>query len=146
MDEKFDSAFETLFSEFPINYRAIQYSYDFPPSIISNELREIRNYISKKISFVNKTVRSDAKFYLLSSYLNMVLLPLLITTEESSGSYPLKPELLKDMRKDIDLIIAEAESIDAKEISSHTIMKAIDRLWGQLNSTSEALWTKSDRY
>jgi hypothetical protein len=146
MNDKFDSVFETLFSELPINYRSIQYPYDFPPNLISNELREIRNYISKKISFSSKSVRSDAKYYLLSNYLNMVLLPLLIYSEKSSSSYPLKSELLNDMKKDIDLILAEVERIDSIEISSHTIMKAIDKLWGKLNSTSEALWTKTDRY
>lgn len=147
MNDRFDSAYETLFSELPINYRFdVSYPFDFSPSKISGELREIRNYISKQIISNSKPVRPDAKFYLLSSFLNMVLLPLLISSVENDDNFPLKPSFLKSMKKDIDLILRQSNSIDVEEISSHTIMKAIDQLWGELYSTSEALWTNTKRY
>jgi len=147
MNDKFDNAFETLFSELPINYRSIQFHpYEFHPSIITSGLREIRNYISKKFLSSSKPVRPDAKFYLLSSYLNMVLLPLLISSEDNADSFPLKTQLFEYMKKDIDMIFEQSNLIDVEEISSHTIMKSIDLLWGKLYSTSEALWTKTDKY
>ena len=144
MNENFENAFETLFSEFPSNLQLREFDY-FSPFTVSS-LREIRNYIILQVSESEKIIRADAKFYLLNNYTYMVLLPYLMTSEYSDSRYPVDEKFIKKIKSDINLIIERSNSIDKEEISSHVISIAINDVWDKLFSTSEAFWTKPDHY
>lgn len=144
MDKYFETSFETLFSEFPATFGTEEFPYLTP--ILRGSLREIRNYISSHVDSNTKSIRSDAKFYLLNNYAYMILLPYLMSQDLKDGSYPLTDDFTNPIKSDIDEIIKYSTSMDGEQISSHTISRAINDLWGKLFSTSEAFWTKPDRY
>jgi hypothetical protein len=111
-----------------------------------------------------KTLRSDAKYFLLLNLLQMVFTPLrlhggpLLAGEGFAGSGPIPEggtfaDLISFLRDDLRLILNDAarrqegreklqdsSAPQDREISSHLVMEAIVANWSQLGLNSFRIW------
>lgn len=148
MDEIYNNVFDTLFNEFPLVYgRYYDGLREAPADVVLTNLREIRNYISLEVDKKDyKRVRPDAKLFLISNYYHMVLLPVLMYNGEQNKKYPLNDDFKNQVRKDVNLIMTAANRSANEEITSHSIIMAINETWKNLFTTVRMSWSNSDNY
>lgn len=152
MDQIFNDAYENLFSEFPIFYDYRFYGrelFGIPPDVSENDLRTVRNAIIESVNnSKSKTIRPDAKLFLMANYTYMVLFPLLLANRSRDNRFPLNKDFRDKIKNDIRVIFEQA-SIETSnespnEITSHSILKAIDNRWKTLYSTTGISWSDGD--
>lgn len=150
MDKGYNDIFETLFSELPLLYEERFYRSriaPYPPGELLDNLREVRNYITSVASDNQyKKIRPDAKLFLLSNYLHMVLLPVMFKSYRDEKGFPLNSEFRDNIRRDIDQILSEADNTSSKEITSHSIVGSINSIWGKLFTTVKMSWSDPENY
>ncbi len=103
--------------------------------MIENEIEDFE--IDSKIR-----LRGDAKFFLLTNFHQMILRPLLLATISRQIDQPFhREELLHMVRNDVRTIIDYfREENNCEEISGHSIMRTVDKMWEQLNSSRFEIW------
>ena len=153
MKDKFNRAYEELYEIYPERFFLDKlYRTDFP--MLERMKSEYREFFIKEELFSeiikreiyefelkNKyPLRTDAKYFLLVNFNNMIIKPIL--HQILSGDKELSEILINDLIKtDIKTILKNSLEIRKEEkISGHDIMKSIDVLWPTLNSTKIELW------
>jgi hypothetical protein len=82
-----------------------------------------------------KTIRDDGLLALELGFLELVALPLIATNTVG------RPELEELMPADVELVARHAaRASDEQEVSSHTIITAIDQTWGDLRLAGLPYW------
>lgn len=153
MKDKFHRTYDELYDIYPeFNFLNRFASYN---NIMFRRLNsEYREFFLKEELFIESVKREimefefekrfpfrpDAKYFLLTSFHSMIIKPLLyqVQNEDTEISEKLISELIKS---DIKTIMIN--SLDYKKedkISGHDILKSIDTLWPQLQSTKMELW------
>lgn len=89
-------------------------------------------------------LRSDAKFFLVSTFDNMIIKPIILYYLEHNKSDigNIESELNKIIDNDIILILNNSlknKKVDEK-ISGHQIMSSVDNLWGEMLSSKVEIW------
>lgn len=92
-------------------------------------------------------LRADAKFFLVSTFDNMIIKPLLkryieSTQNENVSFYDFENEMFDIIDFDIILILRNSlknRDGDSK-ISGHQIIKSVDMLWGEMRSSKFEIW------
>lgn len=155
MKEKFNKTYDSLYDMYPDGYfvhRSSRFDKDHLGFVkISSELREfyirqeaiiellrreILNFeIQRKFPF-----RPDAKYFLITNFNNMIVKPILYQILENDKE--ISEETLREyVTSDIKTIMYNSLEIrKEKLVSGHDILKSIDSLWSQLQSTKMELW------
>jgi len=90
----------------------------------------------------NFSLRGDAKLFLLTNFHQMIIRPILL----ASISRQIRPlfhreELLTMVRDDLRTIVKfSREYSNGEEISGHSIMRTIDKIWEKLKSSKLDIW------
>jgi hypothetical protein len=155
MKEKFNKTYDLLYDMYPDGYfvhRFSRFDKDFLGfAKISSELREF--YIRQElvIELMKREIldfeiqrkfpfRSDAKYFLITNFNNMIIKPILYQILENDKE--ISEDILREyITSDIKTIMYNSLEIRKEElISGHDILKSIDSLWPQLQSTKMELW------
>ena len=136
MREEFYKAYEELYSEY-VYEQNFRHRRPFP-------LYEEEYYIIKKIRIAidsadeEKTLRPDAKYFLLVNFHHLIVRPLFERRPYREKFYP---KIENDIDADIETIVSETkQESEQGEISGHKIMDTINRLWKDLRTTRLELW------
>lgn len=137
MDDRFKSVYQLLFdayqtsSERPI----AEGGAGMPP--ISASLRTVINQADEKLGLLNRHLRADAKYFLLTNFYTMVFLPLFFGNE---GRVNLE-ELLASISSDVYDITQDATTRSSdSEISGHVLLDSASRRWPYLRTTRFRVW------
>lgn len=155
MKEKFNQTYDLLYDMYPDGYFVHRFSrfdknflgfanmsselrefYIRQEAIIELLRREILNFeIQRKFPF-----RPDAKYFLITNFNNMIIKPILYQILENDKE--ISEDILREyVTSDIKTIMNNSFEIRKEErISGHDILKSIDSLWPQLQSTKMELW------
>jgi len=153
MKEKFSRTYDELYEIYPERFFLDKlYRTSFP--MLKRMRSEYREFFIKEELFselikreiyefelINKfPFRTDAKYFLLVNFNNMIVKPLLY--QVLKGDTELSEIQINDLIKtDIKTILRHSLEIKKEDkISGHEIMKSIDLLWPTLNSTKIELW------
>lgn len=121
------------------------------PLLLTKSEIELVDFISESINLADgvEKLRSDAKYFLLTNFHNLIVKPVLADVYFSieNPSWPRPPISLPELRIaikiDIQAIITDAgKNVDpnADRVSGHQIMAAINRVWRELRTTRFEIW------
>ncbi|WP_291120007.1 hypothetical protein [Empedobacter sp. UBA7248] len=89
-------------------------------------------------------LRADAKFFLVSTFDNMIIKPILINYLENNKSNfsDFENYVLEIVDYDIKLILKNSLNYkkEGEKISGHQIMKSVDNLWSEMRSSKVDIW------
>lgn len=96
----------------------------------------------------NFPLREDAKFFLLTTFDNMIIKPIVsYYLDESEDNEPninfenFDKELFEIIDFDINLILRNSlRNKKEEKISGHEILKTVDNLWGEMKSSKVEIW------
>ena len=102
---------------------------------------ELRKMIDEEISNnkLGNRIRNDSKYFLLLNFHQMFIIPLLLNDNVFQGITNEYKNSFETMRNDIRMILSYA-SKSANEITSHSILLAINELWKELKISSYDVW------
>ena len=85
-------------------------------------------------------LRPDAKMFLVTNFNQMIIKPLLVARTENQ--IDLNQKSISEMiQSDLKTILRFTYEIKKeRQASRHDVMKAIDQLWGKLESTKLEIW------
>jgi hypothetical protein len=87
-----------------------------------------------------RRLREDAKAFLAVNFQDLVIEPL-----RRAGVAASRVELSSDVRHDVALLVAEAESDSAgPEISGHGVVDSLSRNWSDLRISRYRLWERAE--
>jgi hypothetical protein len=121
MNQKYDAIFSRLYSGMP--------------TLSQPRLNDIKLAVDNATVNTNKTLRSDAKYFLFINFAHMVETPLAENNETSL--YP-----FNNMNEDIKTLVQSAslQDPDETEISGHQIIQALSQTWPSLKLSSLRIW------
>lgn len=141
MRQEYDRIYRELYtdyvSRFTRRYRSI-----FPNANEEFRLLVATNEAIDQID-QEKSLRSDAKYFLLVNFHHLIIEPLLEGKNEGIGQeLSITRDLETAIRRDITDIVQEAdgEQLDLQLVTGHQIMRAIDRIWERLQTTRFETW------
>lgn len=153
MERRFYDIYEKLFSDYVFEHgfshrRRLWYGEYLSEHDLLRLMRRIIEDTEfeflRNPEFEYAKMRPDAKFFLLSNFHLMVLLPLIESENRKDLPERQLENLLDYIRIDLKQIIKDAFQETRKtrnsEISGHTIMKAIDKNWKELKLSSMQIW------
>jgi len=143
MKREFSNIYDNLYVDYVFNYNQSRRYYYEREEI--NFIRIIRGSIER--SDRKQDLRSDAKYFLLVNFHQLVVLPVV-----EHNFYPIRDKEINSINleeaiiSDIDLIINE--SINSKkendnqeeQVSGHQIMNTINEIWRNLKTTRIDIW------
>ena len=106
-------------------------------------MQMIENEMDKMETYGNIRLRGDAKLFLLTNFHQMIIRPLLLASISQKTIPPLlrRNKLIEMVRADIQAVVEfSREDSNEEEISGHSIMRSIDKMWGKLNSAKFEIW------
>jgi hypothetical protein len=139
MTPEYSRAYEFLYSV---------YIYDSPRRRFNNIEIDFIRMIKYAIDISDPTMRlrSDAKFFLMVNFHQMIIRPLIDHPPFKKSDSNIPPEDLRiAIEEDINSIV-KGSIINTNEfkggegVSGHEIMKSIDQLWSSLKTTKFELW------
>lgn len=151
MKEKFNRTYDELYGMYPDAYFLARFSDNSLLGRISSEYREffvrmeplveiIRNEIQDFEFKYRWPFRPDAKYFLITNFNNMIIKPIMYNIFQNDDEVT-EGQLKEYIRSDVKLImITSYENKKEKLISGHDVLKSIDTLWPQLQSTKMELW------
>ncbi|NIJ46632.1 hypothetical protein FHR24_003127 [Wenyingzhuangia heitensis] len=153
MKEKFNQVYDELYEIYPerffmdnlysTKHRGLErMKSEFRELFIKEELfaELIKREINKFEYENNYPFRYDAKYFLLINFNNMIVKPILHLIIKGDKEF-LEPQINDLIKTDIKTILDNSLRLKTEEkISGHEIMKSIDTLWPNLNSTKMELW------
>jgi hypothetical protein len=153
MNRKFYNIYNDFFSDYVFEYgfshrRRLWYGeYISEQDLIRLTRRIIEDTefeLIRNSEFESTKMRPDAKFFLLSNFHLMVLLPLIESENRRDLPERQLEKLLDFIRIDLKQIMYDAfletRKMEKNEISGHTIMKTIDKNWKELKLSSMQIW------
>lgn len=155
MNAKFNRTYDMLYDMYPDGYfvhRFAKFDNNFLGfAKMSSELREfyirqesiveiLRNEIQVFEHNQRFPFRPDAKYFLITNFNNMIIKPILYQILENDRE--ITEDTLRDyVKNDIKTIMKNSFEIKKEElISGHDILRSIDTLWPELQSTQMKLW------
>lgn len=153
MKQKFYQAYDELYEMYPEGYFLHRFaSHDnFLFKRLTSELKEFYLKQEQLVESLKKEIekfefqhrfpfRPDAKYFLISNFNNMIVKPIIfqiLRDDKEITEEQLKNYLLTD----VQTIMSNALAYKKEEkISGHDVLKSIDSLWPQLQSTKMELW------
>ncbi|WP_343640719.1 hypothetical protein [Chryseobacterium sp.] len=161
MKDEYDKIYEQLFDYYeegdlfykinPDYSKVLQYiyyefkDYNLRRQIFSERVK--RNIMD--FEYQNKfPLRSDAKFFLVSTFDNMIIKPILQNYLEKNrlgtNNYysDFESELFEIIDYDIKLILNNSlnKRQGEEKISGHQIIRSVDNLWGEMKSSKIEIW------
>jgi hypothetical protein len=102
----------------------------------SKVIRQILGEAEQRLGHNGRSLRPDAKFFLLTNFLQMVAMPLRFTRRLGRDEFG---DLLS---ADINILLEQAakERPLTREISAHAVIDALSRYWKLLNLSRFRLW------
>jgi len=104
----------------------------------SIEVRRTLDEVEKRLQQTGQVLRSDAKFFLLINFMQMVAMPLRFTQRVETR------ELRDLLRNDIGFLVDRAIEVGGprakKDISAHAVIDALSRYWPNLKLSRFRLW------
>jgi hypothetical protein len=145
MKPEYEISYERLYADYLYDERRIfrrrlPFFDDSEYEIVKSIRREI------DASDKNESLRSDAKYFLLVNFHQMVLLPILEAGYDTTSiPKPVTdiPNLASSIESDIRKIVNSAfgSRLDqGQKVSGHEIMRTIDELWRTLECTKFDVW------
>lgn len=135
-----------MYPEEYILYRLASYN-----SSLFKELREFHLKQEKLVLLLKNEIiefefnhnlpfRPDAKYFIISNFNNMIIKPIMLQSnnnDQEINDDQLKKYLISDVRT---IMFNALENRKEDKISGHDILKSIDSLWLQLQSTKMEVW------
>lgn len=160
MHQEFENLYQQLYVGWPYA-AALQPVFD---RLRIGQMRDVVEDVRKAIDEAEATqsakLRTDAKYFLLLNFVDMVLLPISIVREKrfnEPGSNIISEEKMRsDLAHDVREIINEAvrkknaevaelpwserDKPEHKEISGHNVIDAIGNLWNEMKFNDYLYW------
>ena len=151
MRKELADIYENLFLDYPYSLREGYRPFFYDRLNISKLIH--RRIVIEEDRFIrdggqysnsdNVELRSDAKYFLMLIFYQMVALPL----QHPNIARDIEPEILADyITRDITLLMRYSYEIkvgaEVKEVTAHTILTAIDQKWEVLNISNFKLWNR----
>ena len=154
MNDNYYRIYDQLYDTYPDEFLALRLG-TFRGSFFANQFyEELREFIREQeyyVGIIRQTImvyemdnrfflRPDAKMFLVTNFNQMIIKPIIIAKNENSLN--LKQYSISEIiEKDVKTILRHTFEIKRdKEASGHDIMRAIDQLWGKLESTKLEIW------
>jgi len=144
MRTELENIYEQLFNSYDQGYYSENFTFkvDFYTQITGRIKKEIERLETEfKADWFHEQIkiRADAKLFLLLVFHQVIAVPI---ASESAGS---NRELLTGhIESDVAAILrsayAEKKSALVKEITAHTILSTVDRLWSNLKISDALFW------
>lgn len=154
MKEKYNIAYDKLYDMYPDGYFIQRFSRFEPLYGLKEFSLELREFFIRQEAIVESLrreiylfeleqkfpFRSDAKYFLITNFNNMIIKPILFQILDNDK------EISEDMLRefviaDIKTIMRNSIKIKKEDkVSGHEIMISIDSLWPELQSTRMELW------
>lgn len=145
MNKKYNEIYEDLFERMSFDYDYFYFQSRFRHRHIFDYHRSVFNSIRE--ADPNNNLRPDAKYFLQVNFVHLVILPILIEKENvknesnENNEIDFHEKLISNIKSDIRSIISESkQSEKEKTISGHSIMNAINNIWGKLETTKMEIW------
>lgn len=153
MKEKFNRTYDELYDIYPDGYflhRLARFD-NILLSNLSSQLREFYSKVEPMVEIIRREIeqfefkhrwpfRPDAKYFIITSFNNMIIKPILYQIIQNDNEVS-ENELKEFIRSDVNTIMNLSMQIKKEDkISGHDVLKSIDSLWSQLQSTKMELW------
>lgn len=154
MKDNYYRIYDQLYDSYPEDFLTLRLA-SFRGSFLSNQvLEELREFayqqeyftgIMRQVILIYEMdnglkLRPDAKLFLVTNFNQMVVKPLLIAREEKQLNIS-RESLANNIKNDLLAIIKYSVGIKKEsQVSGHEVMRAIDELWGNLESTKFEIW------
>ena len=128
-------------------YESEQYLRNISPQY-KNYRNKVKNIINTKIESLRLKVevRDDAKLFLLINFTDLIIIPVIERfSQEPSTIYINEDDFWEDVERDITFILDYAQRQQKRgknigEISSHSILNAINSQWNKILTLRIELW------
>ncbi|WP_445908871.1 hypothetical protein [Yeosuana sp.] len=154
MNDNYYRIYDQLYDTYPDEFLALRLGAFRGTYLANRFIEELREFIYEQEYFVgimrqtimiyemdNKFfLRPDAKMFLVTNFNQMIIKPLLVARTENK--IDLNQKSISEMiQSDLKTILRFTYEIKKeKQASGHDVMKAIDQLWGKLESTKLEIW------
>jgi len=151
MKDKFNRAYDELYDMYPDAYFLARFSDHRFLGRISGEYREFFVRIEPLVEIIRSEIqqfefknrfpfRPDAKYFLITNFNNMIIKPIMYQII-SNDQEVTENQLREYLKGDINLIMKISfENKKETLVSGHDVLKSIDTLWPELQSTKIELW------
>ncbi|MCT3641371.1 hypothetical protein CMT69_07885 [Elizabethkingia anophelis] len=160
MKDEYNKIYEQLFD----SYEESDLFYKINPDysrIFQNIYYEFKDYNLRRQIFSERIkrnimdfeyqnrfpLRSDAKFFLVSTFDNMIVKPILQNYLEknslvTNNYFDFESRLFEIIDSDIKLILNNSltKRKGEEKISGHQIIRSVDNLWGEMRSSKIEIW------
>jgi hypothetical protein len=144
MEDKYRAIYNELFNNYQ-RRRLFNPYYYFEDINLNYDLRGLMYKVIKQ--FENENIgfelRSDAKLFLVTTFDNLVIAPVLKSIDQENNNISFE-ELEEYIEEDIKLILRESlielERNGNFEISSHTVIRTLVKVWDRVKSSAANLW------
>jgi len=165
MHREFEDLYQTLYDEFSLNRgwypRVFRPMFDdLTPRQIRAMVNDTRRAIDAEVASRGVPLRTDAKYFLLVNFVEMVLLPISIVRAQGlykQGENIITEEQMRnDLQNDVREILneavskkqtqveelswAERDKPEHREITSHDVLDAIGSAWNKIKFNEYLYW------
>lgn len=154
MNNNYYRIYDQLYETYPDEFLALRLGAFRGTYLASKFIEELREFVYEQEYFVgimrqvimiyemdNKFfLRPDAKMFLVTNFNQMIIKLLLLARTKNQIDLNQK-SISEIIKSDINTILKLTYQIKKeREASGHDVMKAIDQLWGKLESTKLEIW------
>lgn len=154
MKDFYNRIYDQLYDGYPDEFIALRLGAFRGTNLANQFIEELREFINEQEYYVGNMrqhimiyemdngffLRPDAKMFLVTNFNQMIIKPLIIARAEKQ--IDLNREQLSNIIKN-DLLTILRYTFDTRKetkASGHDVMRAIDKLWGNLESTKFEVW------
>lgn len=154
MNENYYRIYDQLYDSYPDEFMALRLGA-FRGTYLANQfIEELREFVYEQEYYVGIMrqsilmyemdngflLRPDAKMFLVTNFNQMIIKPLIVAKAEKKIELTQK-SISEIIKNDLVTIMKFTYEIKKeKKASGHDVMKAIDQLWGKLESTKLEIW------
>lgn len=154
MNENYYRIYDQLYDSYPDEFMALRLGA-FRGTYLANQfIEELREFVYEQEYYVGIMrqsilmfemdngflLRPDAKMFLVSNFNQMIIKPMIVAKAEKHIELNQK-SIAEIIKNDLVTIMKFTYEIKKeKQASGHDVMKAIDQLWGKLESTKLEIW------
>lgn len=154
MKDFYNRIYDQLYDGYPDEFIALKLGYFRGTNLTNQFFEELREFVYEQEYYVGNMrqqimsyemdneffLRADAKMFLVSNFNQMIIKPLIIARTEKRIDLN-REQLSSIIKKDLNTILRYTyDNRKEKKASGHEIMRAIDNLWIELESTKFEVW------
>lgn len=154
MKDFYNRIYDQLYDGYPDEFIALRLGTFRGTNLGNQFFEELREFVFEQEYYVGNMrqqimlyemdngffLRADAKIFLVTNFNQMIIKPLIIARTEKQIDLN-REELSHIITKDINTILRYTyDHRKENKASGHEIMRAIDNLWGELESSKFEIW------